>query len=158
MRRSDAAAGGEVRVTVPVPGGGLLAAAPGGAPLAAVRFALDRGPLAPSKARRLARRALADWGVGQERGHDVLVVISELVTNAVEHATPPVDLCLDPFRGAAAQGAVRISVTDGGAALTRGEWVAGCGVDERGRGRAVVEALASGAARPDPGRCAYRVE
>ncbi|MFF8786301.1 ATP-binding protein [Streptomyces sp. NPDC015125] len=91
-------------------------------------------------------------------GHDVLVVISELVTNAVEHATPPVHLCLDPVGGAAAQGAVRISVADGGPALTRGEGVAGCGADERGRGLAIVEALASGSGRPEPGRCAYRVE
>ncbi|WP_407555971.1 ATP-binding protein [Streptomyces sp. Pv4-95] len=158
MRRSDAAAGGEVSVTVPVPGGDLFAAAPGGAPLAAVRFALDHGPLAPSQARRSARRALADWGVGQERGHDVLVVVSELVTNAVEHATPPVHLCLAPVGGAAAKGAVRISVTDGGAARTCGEWVAGCGVDERGRGLAIVEALASGAGRPGGGLRPYRVE
>ncbi|MFG2891380.1 ATP-binding protein [Streptomyces sp. NPDC048248] len=158
MRQSDAGGGGEVSVTVPVPGEGPLASAPGWAPLAAVRSAPDRGPLAPSQARRVARRALADWGVGQERGHGVLVVISELVANAVEHATPPVHLCFDPGGGAATQGAVRISVADGCPPLTRGERVAGCGVDERGRGLAIVEALASGAAGPDPGRCACHVE
>ena len=41
-------------------------------------------------ARKLAYEFLADWGLaGTERGDDVLLCVSELVTNALLHGVPP---------------------------------------------------------------------
>ncbi|MGW5695556.1 ATP-binding protein [Streptomyces asiaticus] len=47
---------------------------------------------------------------------DALLVVSELITNAVVHALPPASLCLSRQGGRAAC-AVRIEVTDAGPAL-----------------------------------------
>ncbi|MET7377601.1 ATP-binding SpoIIE family protein phosphatase [Streptomyces sp. NPDC005526] len=68
---------------------------------------LPGGPLAPGSARALVRTALAEWA---QRGHavagrlteDALVVVSELVTNAVVHAGTDVELAceLEPDSGA----------------------------------------------------------
>ncbi|MFC8013824.1 ATP-binding protein, partial [Streptomyces cinereoruber] len=51
---------------------------------------LEHGPLAPATARHAARAVLEAWGLDEEQVYDVLLVISELVTNAVVHALPPV--------------------------------------------------------------------
>lgn len=55
---------------------------------------LEHGPLAPSSARHEARPVLAAWGLDDDQIYDTLLVISELVTNAVSHALPPVVLHL----------------------------------------------------------------
>ncbi|WP_432179360.1 SpoIIE family protein phosphatase [Streptomyces sp. NBC_00063] len=71
-----------------------------GAP-AAVRTSLPGNPLAPAAARRFVRGALADWaelgltatpGGGDRLTDDAVVVLSELVTNAVVHAGTNVEL------------------------------------------------------------------
>lgn len=57
----------------------------------------EAGPLWPlphraeaaRTARRLAHTVLGGWGVVQETIDDALLVVSELITNAVEHALPP---------------------------------------------------------------------
>ncbi|MFJ8195659.1 SpoIIE family protein phosphatase [Streptomyces sp. NPDC096152] len=74
---------------------------------AQARATLPGGPLAPGSARALVRTALAEWA---EHGHavaarlteDALVVVSELVTNAVVHAGTDVELAcqLEPDSGA----------------------------------------------------------
>ncbi|MEU6574042.1 SpoIIE family protein phosphatase [Streptomyces sp. NPDC046805] len=58
---------------------------------------LPGSPLAPSSARALMRAAFADWArlglVGGERlADDAMIVVSELVTNAVVHAGTDLDL------------------------------------------------------------------
>ncbi len=69
----------------------------------------------------------------------MLLVVSELVTNAVEHAQGPLHLHLHRTE---ADGHVWIGVSDGGPAPRDGEWTRSCTTDEHGRGLAVVAALA----------------
>ncbi|WP_128376953.1 SpoIIE family protein phosphatase [Streptomyces cavernae] len=63
-----------------------------------VRTSLPGTPLAPSAARRFLRAALADWtelgieGLGGLLAADAVVVVSELVTNAVVHAGTDIEL------------------------------------------------------------------
>jgi serine phosphatase RsbU (regulator of sigma subunit) len=64
-----------------------------------VRATLPGSPLAPGNARRIVRAALTEWErtagpdtVTERFAADVLVVVSELVTNAVVHAGTDVDL------------------------------------------------------------------
>lgn len=97
---------------------------------------------APATARHAARPVLAQWGLGEDAVCDALLVISELVTNAVVHALPPILLHLRPI---VTEGRliVHIEVTDGGLAPAPGRWVASCAADEHGRGRTVVAALAA---------------
>ncbi|WP_329287811.1 ATP-binding SpoIIE family protein phosphatase [Streptomyces sp. NBC_01455] len=66
-----------------------------------VHAALPGTPLAPGAARRLVREALADWAalalpgaetVGERLRDDAVVIVSELVTNAVVHAGTDVEL------------------------------------------------------------------
>ncbi|MFJ5528917.1 SpoIIE family protein phosphatase [Streptomyces sp. NPDC093261] len=72
----------------------------GGAALhTVVRTTLPGGPLAPGAARRFVRAALSAWAEAAEPdtfterlADDVLVVVSELVTNAVVHAGTDVDI------------------------------------------------------------------
>jgi anti-sigma regulatory factor (Ser/Thr protein kinase) len=99
-------------------------------------------------------------GYLDEHGWDSLspvarVLVSELVTNAVVHGTPPIELCLSRRNGA-----FRIEVTDaegerpvvshlkdssrpGGLGLHLiGDLAAGWGVDPHGRGKTVWAELA----------------
>jgi serine phosphatase RsbU (regulator of sigma subunit)/anti-sigma regulatory factor (Ser/Thr protein kinase) len=87
----------------PAPG---APARPGAPACAQARATLPGGPLAPGTARALVRAALAEW---RERGlnvpdrldDEILVVVSELVTNAVVHAGTDVELTcrLEPDSG-----------------------------------------------------------
>ncbi|MGV9994042.1 SpoIIE family protein phosphatase [Streptomyces sp. NPDC003374] len=68
---------------------------------------LPGSPLAPGSARALVRKALGEWtgsglAVTDRLAEDVLVVVSELVTNAVVHAGTEVELVcrLEPETGA----------------------------------------------------------
>ncbi|NUW35049.1 ATP-binding protein [Nonomuraea sp. SMC257] len=68
----------------------------GGTTLAPVREAtweLLRIPEAAGHARALTREALSSWGLGTEVD-DVMLIVSELVTNAVVHAEAPIELRL----------------------------------------------------------------
>ncbi|MFD5571650.1 SpoIIE family protein phosphatase [Streptomyces cadmiisoli] len=80
-------------------------------PGAQMRATLHGGPLAPGAARGLLRAALQQWAglglPGAERlterlAHDAMLVVSELVTNAVVHAGTDVELVcgLQPESGA----------------------------------------------------------
>ncbi|MEU7379639.1 SpoIIE family protein phosphatase [Streptomyces sp. NPDC042207] len=68
---------------------------------------LPQGSLAPGAARALLRAALAEWTdlgfeIGERLADDTLIVVSELVTNAVVHAGTDVELTcrLEPETGA----------------------------------------------------------
>jgi anti-sigma regulatory factor (Ser/Thr protein kinase) len=52
---------------------------------------LDSSPSSPARARALAADAVADLQLGSV-ADDVALVVSELVTNAIRHAEPPVEL------------------------------------------------------------------
>ncbi|SHN04327.1 SpoIIE family protein phosphatase [Actinacidiphila paucisporea] len=56
-------------------------------------WTLPHTPEAVSRARELASRQLADWGIG-ELADSAVLVVSELVTNAVRYATGPIHLRL----------------------------------------------------------------
>ncbi|CAM5649104.1 ATP-binding protein [Streptomyces viridochromogenes] len=103
--------------------------------------ALVHHPAAAGTARSITRGVLEDWHVDQAAMESVLLVVSELVTNAVEHALPPVVLRLHWDR---IGDRVWVGVTDGGPAQADGAWTSSCTQEEHGRGLAVVEVLTSG--------------
>ncbi|MEV6317845.1 ATP-binding protein [Streptomyces sp. NPDC051776] len=100
---------------------------------------LAHEPEAVGIARRLARSALGGWRVEREMSDSVIHVVSELVTNAIGHANPPVLLHL--HRDAARR--VWVAVTDGGQTTTQGEPASSCEAEERGRGMGIVKTLAA---------------
>ncbi|MFE9139592.1 ATP-binding protein [Streptomyces sp. NPDC007355] len=102
---------------------------------------LEHGPLAPATARHAAQPLLESWGLTDEQVYDALLVISELVTNAVVHAQPPVVLHLHATADTTSQ--VQVHVSDGGPrpATHTGGWAAQRPEDEHGRGGAIVTTL-----------------
>jgi len=101
---------------------------------------LEHGPRAPAAARRMTRAALAGRpGWDEDRIHEALLVVSELVTNAVVHALPPVvlRLQLEPGPGIS----LRVHVTDGGPGPVAGAATGSVDPDEHGRGLPVIVAL-----------------
>ncbi|MER6381639.1 ATP-binding protein [Streptomyces sp. NPDC001250] len=97
---------------------------------------LAHRPEAAGEARRITRRLLTWWGVPQEAADSVLLTVSELVTNAVEHAQPPLNLTLN--RDADTR-RVHIEVSDGGPADREGDWAASGIPDEHGRGLDIID-------------------
>ncbi|MEV7676874.1 ATP-binding protein [Streptomyces sp. NPDC088752] len=95
---------------------------------------------APGIARQAARRALSRWGVDEDTQDTVELVVSELVTNAVEHALPPTSLrlCQETSQENCC---VWVEVSDGGPAGSVGSWTASCDDDEHGRGLHIVDML-----------------
>ena len=55
---------------------------------------LDDGPDLPGRARLFVRRQLEQWGVADDCIDTVLLLTSEVVTNALCHAAPPLHLAL----------------------------------------------------------------
>ncbi|MFF1873537.1 ATP-binding protein [Kitasatospora herbaricolor] len=103
-------------------------------------WVLPHHPASAGDARRITRAALDAWGVDEDTTDQALLVVSELVTNAVEHACPPIALHLDrPTPG----DALHIEVDDGGPATRDGAWTASCAPDEHGRGNDIVARLAT---------------
>jgi anti-sigma regulatory factor (Ser/Thr protein kinase) len=58
-------------------------------------FRLTQETAAVAEARHLLREVLAVWGLDETLTATVTLLASELVTNAIVHATPPIDLTLD---------------------------------------------------------------
>ncbi|MFD5335734.1 ATP-binding protein [Streptomyces hawaiiensis] len=100
---------------------------------------LDHSAEAVATARRMVEGLLGRLKVAEV--DTVVLVVSELVTNAIEHALPPLALHLrrDPI---AQQ--VWVGVSDGGPASHHGPWTTSCTDDEHGRGLGIVEALTDG--------------
>ncbi|MFB7510485.1 ATP-binding protein [Streptomyces broussonetiae] len=104
---------------------------------------------AVSAVRRSAAAVLADWNVPPGIVDDVLLVVSELVTNAIIHACPPAVLRLSWVPSARV---VSVEVTDTGPALPARRPCTGIDPDEHGRGETIVHALAARhGIRVDPG-------
>ncbi|MFJ2061067.1 ATP-binding protein [Streptomyces sp. NPDC087908] len=97
---------------------------------------------APARARHIISSFLRQWGVSADARSDALLIVSELVTNAVEHALPPLTMTVVLDRSPIVDG-IRIAVTEGGLASTQGEWGASCTSDEHGRGQVIVVELSS---------------
>ncbi|MEV6583773.1 ATP-binding protein [Streptomyces sp. NPDC051582] len=103
-------------------------------------WGLPHRPQSASAARRITRATLTRWDLDEDTIDQALLVVSELVTNAVEHALPPVALHIErPARG----DSVHIEVDDGGPAPVEGAWTTSCAPEEHGRGNALVAALAT---------------
>lgn len=94
---------------------------------------LPHRPEAGRQARTAAQGVLDGWQVPAPTADDVVLVVSELVTNALNHALP--EVCLHLVRLPC--GILRVEVADGGPCGARRERDPGDG----GRGLALVEAL-----------------
>jgi anti-sigma regulatory factor (Ser/Thr protein kinase) len=105
-------------------------------------FTLPHAPGAVSAVRPRIRTVLTDWHLDADGAEDVLLVVSELLTNAIVHALPPATLRLSRTELDGC-GAVRVEVTDMGP-VTPAE-LSSCALDpdERGRGLDIVTALAT---------------
>lgn len=118
-------------------------------PLDDATWRLAHRPQAAGTARQITASVLDDWHVDERTTEAALLVVSELVTNAVEHAQPPVALHLHRER---AGNRVWMGVSDGGPAADEGAWTASCTDDEHGRGLDIVDTLAtSHGTRSHPG-------
>jgi anti-sigma regulatory factor (Ser/Thr protein kinase) len=91
---------------------------------------------APSRARRFVADTLASWNVSREVVADAVLLVSELVTNALLHArsAPSVELTRT-------DGRIRVVVFDDSPLAPRRRYYATTAVT--GRGIALVDALAS---------------
>ncbi|NYV75868.1 ATP-binding protein [Streptomyces sp. UH6] len=113
------------------------------------RFQLPAHPSSPALARRLARARLARWRVQGDACDTTLLVVSELVTNAVVHTYGHGVVCeLRPVSGA-----LRVTVCDEGCAAEEIQVRQPDTERENGRGLLLVDALcrAWGARRQDAG-------
>ncbi|MFC9328824.1 ATP-binding protein [Kitasatospora sp. NPDC057015] len=116
------------------------------------QWAIEHRPDALGPVRREARASLSAWGVEPSAVEAAVLVVSELVTNAVRHALPPVALRLRHDR---ADQRLWVEVTDGGPALGGGAELPP--PDEHGRGLLLVAALAlAHGARPHRGGAVVR--
>jgi anti-sigma regulatory factor (Ser/Thr protein kinase) len=99
---------------------------------------LTHRPEAAGEARRITKEVLTRWSVAEGVADSVLLTVSELVTNAVEHAQPPLNFELSRDPGTRR---VHIEVSDGGPASTDGDWAASCTRGEHGRGLEIIDQL-----------------
>ncbi len=88
---------------------------------------------APAAAREVLRGLLIDWG-REQQADDAAAVVSELVTNAVQHAGEQGQLHLSL---AAREGVLRLELADGSALRPVAPELSDS--DERGRGMHVVD-------------------
>ncbi|GAA0933733.1 ATP-binding protein [Nonomuraea longicatena] len=102
-----------------------------------LNLALPQAPEAAGSARRAVREVLVDRGWPDDLVEQAVLVVCELVTNAVVHGLPPIGLRMRVVSGFAAG-----RVTDRSSALPV---LAEAGIHaEGGRGLAIVAALADG--------------
>jgi anti-sigma regulatory factor (Ser/Thr protein kinase) len=104
-------------------------------------FPLPHAAGAVPVVRRRVRAVLRTWNLPADAAEDVLLVVSELVTNALVHARPPATLRLRRVP-AGGRRAVRVEVTDRGPAAPP-EPSAAPDPDEHGRGLDIVTALSA---------------
>jgi anti-sigma regulatory factor (Ser/Thr protein kinase) len=102
---------------------------------------LDGDDAAPSHARHLVRRRLADWQAPAECIDDTLIVVSELTTNAIRHTTSArisLELIGRP-------GEIEVAVRDSGPRprVPLGVQSDPAGLSLNGRGLGIVEKLAA---------------
>ncbi|WP_220501387.1 ATP-binding protein [Microbispora sp. H10670] len=109
-------------------------AAGAAAPTAVYTCPVPHMPQAVAAVRHRAHGPLRTWGLPENTVDEALLVVSELVTNAVLHALPPAELRLLLL-----EDVVRIEVADSGTAPVRSG-----GTPAGGRGVVVIEALAVG--------------
>jgi anti-sigma regulatory factor (Ser/Thr protein kinase) len=97
----------------------LLASLPGSSDSVSVKkrrrlagvMRLTQGKVAAAQARRFARNFSAERGLADPLAADLELVVTELVTNAIRHGEPPIDVELD-----LADSVIRGEVFDGSTA------------------------------------------
>jgi two-component sensor histidine kinase len=94
-----------------------------------------------SRARQALEQDLAARGIGGEARDDLLLIVSELVTNAIRHGRPLVADGTVHVDWTVSDRGVAIEVTDGGGGLPVPATLSGHG--EGGRGLAIIDALAT---------------
>jgi anti-sigma regulatory factor (Ser/Thr protein kinase) len=99
-------------------------------------LSLERSRRAVAEARAFVRDRALDAGVAEPVLDSAVLMVSELVTNAVEHARSPVELLVR-----ITPGAVRVEVVDQNASLPAIQRADSGAV--HGRGMAIVDGLAS---------------
>lgn len=98
-------------------------------------------PDSASRARHALQQVLFARGIGGEARDDVLLIMSELVTNAIRHGRPLDSDGTVHVDWKVSDRGVAIEVTDGGEGLPLPAALTGHG--EGGRGLAIVDALAT---------------
>jgi anti-sigma regulatory factor (Ser/Thr protein kinase) len=98
---------------------------------------LDGDPDAPSRGRHAVTEVLDGWGCETGAREDLLLVVSELVTNAVVHGAEPIVVTM-----VRAPERVRVEVTDGAAGSSPHGNPRPPANAETGRGLSVVTRLA----------------
>lgn len=102
---------------------------------------LPDGPEGASFARRATAHAAELWRLDRELTETALLLVSELVTNAIRHGSPPVRLSLHLDRGQHSDSRLRVEVTDSSPAEPR---VGSPPPDQAGgRGLLIVQQLAA---------------
>ncbi|QWF81538.1 ATP-binding protein [Amycolatopsis sp. CA-230715] len=111
---------------------------------------LEAGPAAAAASRRAVRTRLAELGVAGQRADDILLVTSELVTNAIEHGSGAARLELGHDEGGLE---LRVYDSNGRPPVLR----IGDLLSARSRGLRLVEALATAwGTTPSPGgKCVW---
>ncbi|MFI1568991.1 ATP-binding protein [Streptomyces sp. NPDC020490] len=100
---------------------------------------LGHDQASPGHARRLVRGVLNQWQLEDDDADRVILTVSELVTNAVQHAKPPVTMQL--CRNEATQ-TIRVDVADGGPCdEARNETKGPRCFAEHGRGLGIIDAI-----------------
>jgi anti-sigma regulatory factor (Ser/Thr protein kinase) len=102
-------------------------------------FPLPHAPRAVSAVRRRVQAVLTRWNLPAEAADDVLLVTSELCTNALVHALPPATLRVSRVL-VEGRGAVRVDVTDPGPAAPTARAL---DPDEHGRGIDIVTTISA---------------
>lgn len=109
---------------------------------------LDGDPDAPSRGRHAVTEVLDRWGCEPGTREDLLLVVSELVTNAVVHGAEPIVVTM-----VRAPGRFRVEVTDGATESSPHNNPRPAADAENGRGLSVVTRLAvAWGWRASPGR------
>ena len=98
---------------------------------------LDGDADAPSRGRHAVTAVLDEWGCEPGTREDLLLVVSELVTNAVVHGAEPIRVTM-----VRASERIRVEVTDGAAAASPHGNPRPPADAETGRGLSVVTRLA----------------
>jgi anti-sigma regulatory factor (Ser/Thr protein kinase) len=102
------------------------------------RLALLPVPASAGAGRRAVSEVLTDWGVPPDTVGDAVLVVSELVTNAVLHAPADDPLTLDLSVN---DRVLRVALSDSSSAAPRRR--SPSGHDEGGRGIGILDTLAS---------------
>jgi anti-sigma regulatory factor (Ser/Thr protein kinase) len=97
---------------------------------------LLNGPSDLRNGRTQARKVCVDSHVGEDRAEAAVLILSELVGNAVRHGLPPVR-----FETSLDRDDVLVTVDDGASLLPPQRALAAGAADESGRGLSLVSAL-----------------